>query len=87
MTVYKNYCLNFQFIQNSFSKDIYTCLNISIGTVMKNPQMITWKLKICKQAVKKLQNLLRYVSGLCKFVIIENGETLKCVPDHYKNQE
>ena len=47
--------------------DIYKSLNISIGTVMKNLEML--KLvpdhlktkKMCKQALKKLPYLLRYV--------------------------
>ena len=48
--------------------DIYKSLNISIGTVMKNPEMLNLFLihlkskKLCKQAVTKLPYLLRYVS-------------------------
>ena len=47
--------------------DIYKPLNISIGTVMKNPEMLRFvshhlKTKnICKHAVKRLPYLLRYV--------------------------
>ena len=36
--------------------DIPKSLNISIGTVMKNPKMFK---KMCKHAVKKLPYLLR----------------------------
>ena len=48
---------------------------------------------MCKQAVKKLPHLLRYVSDqyniqqMCDKAILENGETLKPVPDCYKKQE
>ena len=47
--------------------DIYKSLNISIGTVMKNPEMLKFvpdhlkTKKMCKHAVKKLTYLLRYV--------------------------
>ena len=49
--IYKKYCLNFHSIQESFftfffsiykmvdSTDIYNSLNISIGTVMENPEI------------------------------------------------
>ena len=50
--IYKKYCLNFYSIQESFfllflfsiykmvdSTDIYNSLNISIGTVMENPEI------------------------------------------------
>ena len=46
--------------------DIYKSLN-SIGTVMKNPEMLNLFLiilklkKMCKHAVKKLPDLSRYV--------------------------
>ena len=48
--------------------DICTSLNISIGTVMKNPEMLKLVTdhfktkKMCKDAVKKSRYLLRYVS-------------------------
>ena len=48
--------------------DICTSLNISIGTVMKNPEMLKFvtghfkSKKMCKDAVKKSRYLLRYVS-------------------------
>ena len=47
--------------------DIYKSLNISTGTVMKNPEMLKlvrdhFKMKeISKRAVKTLSYLLRYV--------------------------
>ena len=55
--------------------DIYKSLDISIGTVMKNPEMIKFvhlkysKKKLCKHSIKKLPYLLRYV------------------PDQYKTQQ
>ena len=47
--------------------DIYKSLNISIRTVIKNPEMLKFvpdhlKIKkMCQQAVKKLPYILRYV--------------------------
>ena len=55
--------------------DIYKFLNIIIGTVLKNPEMLKFvpdhlkTKKICKHAIKKLHYLLRYV------------------PDQYKTQQ
>ena len=49
--------------------------------------------KMCKHAVKKLPNILSYVSDQYKTrqmrhkAILENGGTLKSVPEHFKNQE
>ena len=51
------------------SMDIYKSLNISIGTAMKNPEMLKFvpdqlkTKKMCKCAVEKLPCLLRYVPG------------------------
>ena len=47
--------------------DVYKSLNVSIGTVMKNPEISKFvpdhlkTIKMCKCAVKKLPYLLRYV--------------------------
>ena len=47
--------------------NIYKSLNVSIGTISKNPEMLKFvpdhlKLKkVCNHAVKKLPYLLRYV--------------------------
>ena len=55
--------------------DIYKPLNINIGTVMKNAEMLKFApdhlktKKVCKHAVKKLPYLLRFV------------------PDQYKTQQ
>ena len=51
--------------------DIYKSLNISIGTVIKNTKMLKFVPDHRKHAVKKLPNLLRYVSDKYK--------TQKCV--------
>ena len=73
--------------------DVYKSFNISIETVIKNPEML--KLvpdhlktkKICKHAVKKLPCLLKYVTDqyktpqMCYKDILENGGTLESVPD------
>ena len=47
---------------------------------------------MCKHTVKNLPYLLRYVSDwykiqqMCDKAILENGRTLKSVPDCYKNE-
>ena len=77
--------------------DVYKSLNISIGRVMKNPKMLEFATehlktkKMCKHAVKEIPYLLRYVPNqdntqqMCDKAILVNGETLKCVPDCYKD--
>ena len=73
--------------------DIYRSLNISIVTVIKNPEMLKFipdhlKTKtVCKHAVKKLRYLLKYIPDqyktqqICEKGILENGKTLSSVPD------
>ena len=75
------------------SKNVYKSLNINIGTVMKNPQMLKFVLvclktiKVCQHAEKKLPCLLRHVPDqyntqkICDKAILQNGGTLKSVPD------
>ena len=70
------------------SMDIYKSLNINIGTIMKNPEILKFvpdhlkTKKMCKHAVKKLHYLLIYVperyktQQICDKVILENGRTL-----------
>ena len=65
--------------------DVYKSLNISIGTVIKNPEMLKLvpdhlkTIKMCKHAVKKLPYLLRHVPDqyktqqMCDKAILENG--------------
>ena len=79
--------------------DIYKSVKISIGTVMRNPEVkkvIPYHLKtkkIYNHAYKKLILLIRYVPDqyktqqICVEAILENGETLNAVPDCYKNQD
>ena len=68
----KSFCLNFQSIQDSFFAflfsiyqmvnimDIYKSLNVSVGTVMKNPEMLKFvpdhfkTIKMCMNAVKRI---------------------------------
>ena len=110
--IHKKYGLKFQCFQNSFlafsvqdvykmvdSMDIYKSLNINIGTLMKNPEMLKFipdhlkTEKMCKHAVKKLTYLLRYAPDryktqkMCDKAILGNSGALKSVPDCYKNQE
>ena len=79
------------------SMKICKSLNIDIGTVMRNIEMLKFvpdhlrTKKMCKDAVQKLPDLLRYVPNqykaqqMCDKSIFENGGTLKLVPDCYKN--
>ena len=61
-------------VDGEYSMDIYKSVKISIGTVMKNPEMLKFvpdhlkTEKMCKHAVEKLPFLIRHV------------------PDRYKNQ-
>ena len=68
--------------------DIYNPLNISTATVIENQEMLKFvpdhlKTKMCKQAVKKLPYLLRYVPDQYKTqqiidkAILENCRTFK----------
>ena len=75
--------------------DVYNSLNISIVTVMENSEMLKFvsdhlkTKKMCKHAVKKLPFLIRYFPDKYKIqqkAILENGGTLKSIPDCYKNQ-
>ena len=83
MSIYKKRCLNFQFVQGSFfllfyfaiykvadseyNMDIYTSVKISIGAVIRNPEMLKFitehfKTKtMCKHAAKKSPFVIRYV--------------------------
>ena len=75
------------------SIDIYKSLNFSIGIVMRNPEMLKFvpdhlKTKnMCSHAVEKLPFVLRYAldrhktQQVCDKAILENGVTLKSVPD------
>ena len=75
MDIYEKYCLNFQSTQvffyffcfgirkmgdSKYNMDIYKSVKISIGTLMKNPEMSKFVLyllenkKMCKHAVKKI---------------------------------
>ena len=76
--------------------EIYKSLIISIGTVMKNSEMLKFApghlktKKICKYAVEKLHYVLRYVPDqdktqqMCDKAILENGGILMSVPDATK---
>ena len=81
--------------------DVYKSVNvkITIGTVVKNPNMLKFVSdhcktnKMCKHAVKKLPSIIRYgleqykTKQMCNKVILENGEKLESVSDCYKNQK
>ena len=93
--IYKKYCLNFHSVQESFllflfsiykmvdSTDIYNSLNISIRTVMENPEMLKFThdhlktKKFCKHTVKKLPSVLRYVLDQYKTQQMRNKAILE----------
>ena len=75
-------------VDSEYSTDIYyKSLNISIGTVMRNPEMLKFvpdhlkTRKICKHGVKRLPFLLRYAldqyktQEMCDKTILQNGGT------------
>ena len=75
-------------VDNEYNMDIYEFIKISIGTVMRNPEMLKFvadylktKQK-CQHVVNKLSYLLRYVPDqyrtqqMCDKAISENGGTL-----------
>ena len=71
--------------------DIYKSVKISIGTVMRNPDVLKFvpdhleTKQMCKHAVKKLPFVIRYVSDQYKSkkmcAILENDGRLASVPD------
>ena len=69
--------------------DIYKPLNINIGTVMKNPGMLTFvpdhlkTKKMCKHAVKKWPYLLRYVRNQYRTQQSRNQEMCNKTVDNY----
>ena len=51
-------------VDSEYSTNIYKSLNINMGTIMRNPEMLKFvpnHLKTKMHAVKKLPYLLRYV--------------------------
>ena len=83
-------------VDSEHSTSIYKSSIISIGTVMRNPEMLKivpdhlLTKKICKLAVEKLPFLIRcapdhnMIQQMCDKAILENGVTLAFVPDCYK---
>ena len=67
--------------------EIYKYLSISIGTVMKNPEMLKFVPDHLKTKRYVLTYLLRYVSNryktqqMCDKTILENGGILKSFPE------
>ena len=87
-------------IVGTYKKNIaFKSLDNSIGTILKNPEMIKFvpdnlkTRKMCKYAVEKLPYIIRYVPDQCKTqqmcdkTILENGGILKSVLECYKNQD
>ena len=93
----KNIFINFSGFKAVFFL-IFKSLHINIGAVMKNPEMIKLvpdylktKKFLKDYAVKKLPYLFRYLvyvpdrckpQQMCHKAILENGGTLKSVPDY-----
>ena len=80
-------------IGSKYSPDNYMSLKISIGSLIKIPEMLRFvpdqlkTKKMCKNAAKTLPCLMRYVPDQCKTkqmcnkVILEHGGTLMLVSD------
>ena len=83
-------------VNSEYSTDNYKLLKISVGSIIKNSKMVRFvpdhlkTEKRCKNIVKKLPFEIRYFSDQYKTqemwdkFILENGGTLKSVPDCYK---
>ena len=83
-------------IDSEYSTNIFKSLNISIRTVMRNPEILKFvpdhlkTKKLCRHAVKKLPYLLRYVPDqyrtqkMCDKAILENRGALKSVLYYYQ---
>ena len=79
-------------VDSDYSPNNYKSLKISIGVVIKHPEMLRYisdhlKTKnVCKNAVKKLLFVIECIPDQCKTqeicdkVILENSETLIFVP-------
>ena len=86
-------------IDCEYSMDVYKSVTISIGTLIKCPEMLKFvpdhlkTKKMCKHAVKKLSYVIRYVPDqyktqqMCDKAVLINNGTLVSVPDSYKNQK
>ena len=85
-------------VYSNYSTDNYKALKISIGTIIRNPELLRFvsdhlkTKKICKHDVKKLPLVIRYVPDQCKTqkmldkAIVENDGTLRSVSDCYKRK-
>ena len=74
-------------VDSEYSTSIYKSLKISIGAIMKNPEMLKFvsdhlKIKkMCKHEVTKLSFVIRYVPDqykiqqLCDKAVLGNGGT------------
>ena len=79
---------------SEYNMDIYKSVKISIGSVIRNPEMLKFipehfKTKtMCKHAAKKSPFVIRYVPDqyktqqMCDKAILENSGTLESVPDY-----
>ena len=84
-------------VDSEYSTNIFKSLNISIGAVMKNPEMLQFvpdyfkTKKLCKHAVKKLPFVIRDVPDqykapqMCDKAVLENGGTLESVQKYVIN--
>ena len=79
-------------VDSEYSTKDYKSPKISIGKILKNPDMLKFAPKSPKLPTK-LPYITKYVHDRCKTqqmcvkAILENGGTLESVPDCYKNQQ
>ena len=88
----------YKIVDNEYSTENYKSSKSSIGTVMKNPEMLKFvpdhlkSKKVCTH-LKKLPFMMRYVPDdyktqeVCDKPVLENDGTLESVPDCCKIQK
>ena len=84
-------------VDNEYKTDNCKSSKISIGVIIKNPEMLKFvpdhlkTKKMCKHAVKKLPFAIRYdiykTQQMYNKSILEIGGMLESVRDRYKTQE
>ena len=79
----------YEIVDSKNNPDNYRTLKITIGTIIKHPEMLRF-VPVCKTAVKKFPFVIKYGSDqyktkeMCDKVIIENCGMLGFIPDCYK---
>ena len=70
-------------VGSEYSTNNYKSLRINIGAIIKDPEM----LRFVHDHLKTKMMCKYKTRQMCEDVILENGGTLKFVPDCYKNRK